>query len=283
MCKIYKDCNEIRKLFENEIKTVNIKQPNPLPEIERGMLISRNYINRLRELVYKACITSTDSEVYFFKCIKPLLVGYFLYFFYLQKIENGRPKGPVSVVRKYLEHKAEKFNSFLRTHREEYYYYKRDDIKHDQQIFVRCNITTRDYNYHPYSMLDNNFATSQDYLFADFKAHEMLIEYLCKEIDLLERPTMETVYDIPYPSPFKWTGSKIDLTELIYALASSDDINNGNVDIKMLSQYLQAIFNVTDLDIYRKFVDLKLRKKKPTIFLDKIKERLIQKIKDADE
>jgi len=274
MKKAYNDCLEIQRHFEHEIGLIKVQQPNPLPAIEKGMYITRRFTSTLREHVNNGCITNIEDEVYFFKFVKPQIVGYFLYYFYLQKIESSRPKGPSDNIKAYLKIKAEKCNNFLSINKKCYHHFQRHDIKHDQQCFIRCNIDPKDYNYHPYSMLDSEFATSKDYLFADFKAHEMLITYLCHEMDALDNPNK------PNHSNLKWTGAKIDLTELIYALASSKVIDNGNADIKDISKQLCRLLNIDELDIYRNFTDLKNRKKNQTAFLDRLKDVLTNRMKD---
>lgn len=55
-----------------------------------------------------------------------------------------------------------------------------------------------------------------------------------------------------------WTGSKTDLIELIYALNSSDDINNGVADIKEVAVIYKQIFNIDLGNYYQKFIKLKL-------------------------
>lgn len=274
MKKTYTECLNIQEQFEEEINNIQISQPNPLPAIEKGLLISRNYINRLREHVHHGCISSAEDEIKFFKFVKPVFVGYFLYFFYLQKIENGRPKGLAKEIKKYLQEKTQKSNEFLHLNRKCYYHFQRNDIKHDEQCFIRCNIDPKDYNYHPYSMLDSDFATSKDYLFADFKAHEMLIDYLCKEIKKLnENQTTRNLQ-----SSLEWTASQIDLAELLYSLKISKSVNDGKIDIKELASILCAVFNVEKFNIYRAFVSIKNRQKEKVVFLDHLKSCLQRKI-----
>jgi len=277
MTKIYIDCLDIQRQFEKEIEVIKVNQPNPLPAIEKGLLISRNYINRLREQVNNGCITNKEDEIKFFKFVKPVIVGHFLYFFYLQKIENARPKGLTKDIKNYLQNRAQKSNDFLSMNRKCYYHFQRNDAKHDEQCFIRCNIDPKDYLYHPYSMLDSDFATSKDYLFADFKAHEMLIEYLCKEIKNLNNKKNKGVN-----STLSWTANQVDLAELLYALKASKSVNHGNIDIKELTNILCSVFNMGKFDIYRVFVSIKNRQKVKTVFLNYLKDCLQRKIEEHE-
>lgn len=141
---------------------------------------------------------------------------------------------------------------------------------------------TEEYSYHPYSIIDSDFATSKDYLFAEFKAHEKIIRYLESELlklKALKKKRFKSLEEWLSKSPFHWTDSKVALTEVIYALAYSGSINNGNVDIKELAKYFCLFFNMDELDFYRSYLDIRIRHNQ-TAYLDKLKKRLKGKIEE---
>jgi hypothetical protein len=199
----------------------------------------------------------------------------------LQQIENVRPKSTLDSISTYLQKRVKEFEIYLYNSNGYYYYYKSDDTQHDEQYFIRCNLKPNAYCHHPYSMLDSNFATSHDYLFADFKAHEMVIDYLSTEINKLEilRNNQQLSFEKAIStSPFNWTDNKIAIAELIYALVESGSINNGNVDVSSLAEHICQLFNIEYFDIYRTYVDIKNRKKNPVPFIDRIRENLLRRI-----
>ena len=70
--------------------------------------------------------------------------------------------------------------------------------------------------------------------------------------------------DIQTP-PFRWTGSLVELVEIIYALDEIGCINDGQNDIKDLAAFFGAQFGL----------EIKVRKNESrTYFLDKLRERL---------
>ena len=78
-----------------------------------------------------------------------------------------------------------------------------------------------------------------------------------------------------------WTGSKIDLVELIYALHHSKIINTGNIDLKEILLSFSTFFNIElDDSVYRTFHDIKNRKTIKTRFLNKIAENLNDILED---
>lgn len=107
----------------------------------------------------------------------------------------------------------------------------------------------------------------------------MQIDFLKLEIDKLEGrgPINSSNTTL---SKAKWTGTHIEATELIYAITSSNCINNGNIDFKELIELLGQVIDLPDFDIYRSITDIKNRKKNQTVFLDKVKARLLKKINE---
>lgn len=79
------------------------------------------------------------------------------------------------------------------------------------------------------------------------------------------------------PSPFRWTGSLVELIEVIYALDEMGCINDGQNDIKELTAFFgsQLGLEIKDSHCYNAYTDMKRRKSESrTYFLDKMRERL---------
>ncbi len=84
-------------------------------------------------------------------------------------------------------------------------------------------------------------------------------------------------------SSINWTGSKVSLVELLYALQSAGSCNNGNIDLKQLAKHFECIFNIDLGNYYRVFQEMRIRKINRTTFLDHLKTRLVQRMDEADE
>ena len=82
--------------------------------------------------------------------------------------------------------------------------------------------------------------------------------------------------DIQTP-PFRWTGSLVELVEIIYALDEIGCINDGQNGIKDLVAFFGAQFGleIKVRNCYDAYLDMKRRKNESrTYFLDKLRERL---------
>ena len=73
------------------------------------------------------------------------------------------------------------------------------------------------------------------------------------------------------------------LRELLYALQSAGLFNNSKIDRKQLANQLEHFFNIDLGNYYRVFQEMRIRKINRTTFLDQLKDRLIQRMDEADE
>lgn len=80
-----------------------------------------------------------------------------------------------------------------------------------------------------------------------------------------------------------WTGSKVALIELVYALHSEGVFNNGASDLKDIVEYFETVFNI-DLGQYRRvFLEIRARKSDRTKFLNTLNQVLIKRMDNTDE
>jgi hypothetical protein len=78
---------------------------------------------------------------------------------------------------------------------------------------------------------------------------------------------------------FHWTDSKTALVELIYAICASGSLNHGQCEIRGLTAFFEQIFNVRLTDIYRTYLEIKVRST-PTKYIDNLKTALLRKMEE---
>ena len=152
------------------------------------------------------------------------------------------------------------------THLDQYYYTR--STKEDS-IFINSSTIYLD---------DSNFHTRKDTLLAQFKAYRELAIYLKNR---LINPS-----DLKVPSQkhiLKWTGIKIELIELIYAIKASGSVKE-NTSIREIAIACEGLFDVDLGNYYRKFIELRNRKiVERTRYIDKLKSNLLDRMNEADE
>lgn len=112
---------------------------------------------------------------------------------------------------------------------------------------------------------------------------QILISYIDTELELLIRYGGQSKQPT---NRFRWTGSLIELIEIVYALNEIGCINDGQNDIKDLAAFFGSQFGleIKSRNCYEAYVDIKRRKNDSrTYFLDKMRERLNLRMQRDDE
>jgi len=73
------------------------------------------------------------------------------------------------------------------------------------------------------------------------------------------------------------TANNSDLIELVYGFWAAGCFDNGKLSLTQLVSYLETIFNVDLGNVPRSFLDMKIRNN-PTPFMDKLKQKLLEKM-----
>ena len=240
--------------------------------------------DQLRKLTVDHIFSSTEEEIYFFKELKPNILGRYLYFNKVYRIESQCPSGSNDVIKEYLNDELGGLTYFFRRNLELYQYYRSKATTYDTYYFIRGKAAIRLCCDSFQCDRDPMFSTGYDHKIAKILANEMLQIYLNKRIINLgqsEAINKQAITKIPYPA--NWTSNKIFLIELGYALYVAGDINNGNITVKEIMNLLGAMFNIDLGDYYRGYITLKNRKKDRTLYLKTLIEKLLKRMEEDDE
>lgn len=126
------------------------------------------------------------------------------------------------------------------------------------------------------SYLHDNLVTHDDDRACHARKAVSFIRRMLKYVQTQVPPLSTQKSDI-HTSPFRWTGSLVELIEIIYALDEMGCINDGETAINELTAYFGRLFGleIKDSHCYNAYSDMKRRKSgSRTYFLDKLRERL---------
>ncbi|MCD7902157.1 MAG: RteC domain-containing protein [Bacteroides sp.] len=236
----------------------------------------RNYFLVLKSITLK-------EEIVFFKEIKPEVLGLLLYFNKIHNIELKRPIGSNETQSEYYDKELKSLTYFFERNLDFHQYYRANSTYLDECYFVRGKANHELCVDSAQYILDPLFSTGYDYKVAKIICNEMLRIYLNKKKHSLEKQiTIKKSRELLPNNNLKWTGSKADATELGYSIRNSGVINNGNVDIKEIMNFLEVSFDIDLGDYYRTYVAIKSRKKDRTPFLNRLIEALIRRM-DKDD
>jgi len=223
------------------------------------------------------------EEIEFFKEIKPAVISKLFFHKELLRLETSIPSGKKTGI-KYLEDELSKISSNQTIDSKFYSYYRSLSNELDQEYFTRKTCKNKletdcyqiDY--------DNRISTYYDNKIAVILTHDALIPYIEKRIKKLSKKKLKEKLKINIPnqlSKLYWTGTKTELTELVYALHYSKVINEGNSDLKEIAKEIGKLFNIDITEnMYRVFIDIKNRKNPNSKFLqylvDTFQKKLIE-------
>ena len=240
-------------------------------------------LSDLRTKIQTYVFPTKEDEILFFKVQKPEILGRLLFFYKIYRIETQCPNGSDEVIKGYISRELDNLTYFFNRNLDFYQYYRSHSTLYDEYYFVRGKSDLRLCTDSAQFDKDPNFSTGYDYKVAKIIANEMLRIYLNKRLVKLETNTqVEDNLQKCLKYPFRFTGKKVFLIELGYSLVSSGDINNGNVEIKEMMNFLGTVFQVELGDYYAAYIAMKERKKDRTAYLSRLQESLVKRMDEDD-
>lgn len=240
-------------------------------------------LNDLKAKLQTYSFPAKEDEITFFKTQKPEILGRLLFFYKIYRIETQCPNGSNDVIRNYISKELDNLTYFFNRNLDFYQYYRSHSTLYDEYYFVRGKSDLRLCTDSAQFDKDPNFSTGYDYKVAKIIANEMLRIYLNKRLVKLEANTqVEDNLQKCLKYPFRFTGKKVFLIELGYSLVSSGDINNGNVEIKEMMNFLGTVFQVELGNYYAAYIAMKERKKDRTAYLSRLQDSLVKRMDEDD-
>ena len=131
-----------------------------------------------------------------------------------------------------------------------------------------------------YFQSDPVFSTTHDYLIAKLIANEKIIIF---HENKLNNQTAN-ITEKNDKNILKWTGTKVALVELVYALHNEKIINNGNISLNECIKAVENFFNTGIKQHNRIFLEIRNRKTiDKTNFINSLQVNLNNKINQLDE
>jgi hypothetical protein len=266
--------------FEKEYQNIKTTNSDSIVIAHKVTELIETRSKELFKWLKKHKFSSSEEEIYFFKDLKPIFISKLIYYKTVLSIETNLPTSKKNKI-KFYEDALNSIQENTNKNRKFYEYYRARASHKDSIYFLRekdSNILKRDCSLINY---DLKLCTSHDYSMALMISNDILTNYLENKIEKLENNC-----SIVHPSvqqTINWTGTKIDLVELIYALHHSKKINNGNTDIKELAVFFGKILNQDiEENIYRFYIDIKNRKTGRSKFINQLSEVLEKQILEEE-
>ncbi|KOH46209.1 RteC domain-containing protein [Sunxiuqinia dokdonensis] len=193
----------------------------------------------LRRMVLARGFPDQESEIRFFKEIKPSVSSKLIYYQKVFGMESMRLELGNRRQKKYLQREQNKILKYMKQNRGIVQYYRCDHSHLDEKYFLRNHEAIPLEVEGILSLMDEDFFTWHDHTFSNIMANELLLEYMKNEMEKLDHPER----NLP-KSSLRWTGDKIEIYELIYSIYLAGSVNDGKAKIKDLVQGFEWMFNI---------------------------------------
>lgn len=275
--------NNLKERLNEDIQVIESSEPDIFNKSAGIIKVLEKAFEELKAFIDGYTFKNQTEEITFFKEIKPQLFSRLVYYNKVYNIEMRMPSGTCSDKKIYLDSMLGRIKYFFDMNFDFYHYYRSGNTHLDKYYFQRGKPDIQLILDSFYFERDTKFSTSHDFKVAKILANEMLTVYLNNKLIRLEQYPHEIEDNSScLKGKHAWTGSKTDLSEILYAIYVKGCLDNGNVDIKELADYFGIMFNVDLKDIYRIYLNIRCRKGSRTLFLDSLTEGLNQKMDEDD-
>lgn len=269
---------------DRQVSAIDLNGKHIIRDCKISIIFLREQLTGLKVSMQSAPFGDETEEIAFFKYYKPMILGQLIYFHEILRIESQRPIGDDGLDT-YYEKRQEEQKLFFDRHVAFFQYYRSGATYMDRYYFLRGkqeNIVDIDVCHWDD---DSEFSTGYDHLVARIMAMEMLYAFLSVKRTYLQSGGEGMPAELlKVRGSYKWTGSAIELVEMVYGLNEMGSINNGAIPIHELAAFIGTLLNIDIRDCYSAYTDMKRRKNDSrTYFLDKMSERLNKKMQQDDE
>ncbi|MBP4141983.1 RteC domain-containing protein [Flavobacterium sp. P4023] len=269
--------------LDRQLELIPVECTHTVHYYEEAIKIMIAGLEKLKTYCLKYKFQDKTEEIEFFRNIKPTFAAKLIYYNEIYTIETNKPYGSKKTLRKYYNTEILKLKTFFEENQEFYRYHRTNNRCLDKKYFVRGKYDIKLTLDSFYFQADPRFSTSHDYKLAKILANDLIKTYLEAEIVKLEN-NAEKVHPSPLSSKNqKWTGSKVELIELIYALHTEGVLNNGTSGLKEITSFFESALDIDLGQFHRVFLEIRNRKTERTKFLNTLKNKLITRMDEADE
>lgn len=275
--------SQLLSSLNEQLNFIDLEVDNPIKKCEKAIEIILVSIANLKKIILKTNFKSEIEEVHFFKYVKPQFTSKLVYYNSIFNIEMKKPNGGNRVLKKYYNNELIKLKAFFDNELEFYKYYRSGSTYLDYKYFLRGKFDIKLSLDSYYFETNPDFSTSHDFKIAKILANDLIQLYIENQLIIIENKDFSEKSQRKPNIKLMWTGSKVALTELLYALHSEGIFNNGTADLKDIAEYFEHIFEI-DLGQYRRtFLEIRARKGERTKFISSLNETLIKRMDNSDD
>lgn len=246
-----------------------------LTTCESALQLCHRHFLELLEVPRNIEFESVQEEIRFFKIVQPKVYAHRVYLKKLNSYLLRCAALGLTSQKKYVKKALASGNKIVKKNKVFYEYTLLEKNHLDSIYFTRTGCPKS--NLEGPFIFDPKCTTAHSLLLGKITGYSLFSMFILNQSENRHK-------SIPFKNPhsLKWTGQKVDLIELIYALQTAGVLDHGQGSVKKIADFFQEHFDCPLGDIYRSYSELRFRKKSRTKFLDQLSEQL-QKKMDTDD
>lgn len=263
-------CANLETKMNSQLQLLEREEEDVVSRCNKSLVHIAMVLHELKGYLADYEFKGKEEEIYFFKHQKPLFLSRYFFFDGLRALRIKEPNARNGARELFYEKQLDQLQTVASENWEFMQYCHSGSDILDDKYFRRGFLPETDV------MTDRTFSTGYDERLGRLLANRLLKEQVAAILISAER-------NAPLGrSSMTWTGSKADLIELIYGLEAVGAINKGHADIKEIASAFESLFGINLGNLYRQFLDIRLRKKQKTCFLTDMNQKLAEKIQESD-
>lgn len=266
--------------LQRELSMLNLELENPLIQIDSACKLVDDAMSELKNYLIQYKFQSEEEEIEFYKKYMTEFLKDAVFYTEVFNLESIKKVGTQKSMRQYYEQELRSIQNFLDSHQTLYNYLLLENTDKDKTYFLRSSEAPV---YKPSLFrhtLDTRFCPVFTLYFGRIKGVLEISKHIYGQIRKLNG--INQYGHMAKKPQLNWTGKKVDLVELVYALKASGVINHGRAEIREISRVFESLFGLNFQDIYRTYTEISIRKKSRTAFLDFLTERMTEYIERGE-
>lgn len=269
--------------FKERLYELQQHHTDYLKQAHFGIILCRRILDMLKVSVLEHGFSSKQEEVHFFRDIKMEPMRYLVYYLNVRSFEQRMPKVGQIPKTNFFNQERDRVNTFFDAHIN-FQIYMEQGLEHsDKRYFLRRYLNEFPPVFEDDYYRDPDYNTAYDKLWSTIKGFGLYGRYLDEQKKLLDIQN-----GLAMGLPLARTPKKLELTlknpriiELMYALVLVGGINNGNVKLKEVADFIKEYFGI-DLGDYSHTFHRFRDRLNPTMFLDLMKKKLLAYMNKLD-
>ena len=269
------------KELKDGLKVVNDQDYLPHIAFREALFLISKAMNALQEYLKDHPFADAAAEINYYKYIFPLFQS--LQIFHQEKyaLIAAMPTGSLKALKKFYQDELNFQDRFSERYQFHHEYYKLGAVELDS-IFFRFSSDQSSVLIPVFFASDSGITTAMSYLFAKFRAYEMIRAEILVKLQVLGGETVHAaVEQKPVLPDVKWTGNQVNMVELIYGLYYTGMLNNGNAEIRDIVEMMEKVFSFKLTDATHTFIEIRRRKNvSPSKFLEQMAAAIQQRVEE---